>query len=307
MADLSVSLGDIRMANPVMTASGTCGYAFELNDFVDVAALGGFITKSITVEERAGNPPQRTHETSAGMMNAIGLANVGLERFCSEKVPLLEQMKVPVFVNVAGKVLDEYVTVSQRVAGLDCVAGLEINASCPNVKEGGITFGTNPSAISELVSAVRKACPDTYLVVKLTPNVTDITQMARAAVDAGADCLSLINTFVGLAIDIETQRPILANRTGGVSGPAIKPMAVYMVNRVYEAVGKPLGIPIVGLGGIATANDALEFILAGATAVCVGTQMMIDPNCAMAVISGIDDYCQRHEVGSVSELVGALK
>ncbi|MCF7956808.1 MAG: dihydroorotate dehydrogenase [Phycisphaerae bacterium] len=307
MVDLSVCLGDIRMANPVMTASGTCGYAFELNDFVDVSALGGFITKSITLEERAGNPPQRTFETAAGMINAIGLANVGLERFCSEKVPLLDRMEIPVIVNVAGKGVDDYVAVSRRVAGLDCVAGLELNASCPNVKEGGITFGTDPCAISELVSAVRKACPETYLIVKLTPNVTDIAQMARAAVDAGADCLSLINTFVGLAIDVETRRPVLGNRTGGVSGPAIKPMAVYMVNRVYEAVGKPLGVPIIALGGIATANDALEFILAGASAVCVGTQMMIDPNCAMVIISGIEDYCRRHEVASVMELVGALE
>jgi len=304
--DLSVRLGDVRLANPVMTASGTCGYAFELRDFVDLSRLGGFITKSITPEERQGNKPQRTVETAAGMLNAIGLANVGLERFIDEKLPLLKKMPIPVFVNVAGKTIEEYVAVSQRLSRISQISGLEINISCPNVKQGGINFGTDPKATAELVKAVRKSCPDTLLIVKLTPNVTDITFSAGAAVEAGADVLSLVNTFVGMAIDIETKKPILANRTGGLSGPAIKPMAVYMVNRVYNEVAKSADIPIIGLGGISCADDAIEFIIAGATAVSVGTQMMIDPGCAVGIVDGIEDYLVGHKLGSAGELIGSL-
>ena len=205
--DLSVQLSRVRLPNPVLTASGTCGYATELADFIDLACLGGFITKSITREPRAGNPPQRTCETAAGMLNSIGLANVGLDKFLSEKTLLLEQMPIPVFVNVAGKTLDEYVEVAQPISELSCVAGLELNVSCPNVKEGGIAFGTDPASVHRLVSAVRKACPKTLLILKLTPSVTDITLTARAAIEAGADVLSLVNTFTGLAIDIEHRPP----------------------------------------------------------------------------------------------------
>ena len=242
--DLSISLGDVKLANPLVSASGTCGYAMELSDFVDLAGMGAFFTKSSTAEERIGNPPQRTAETAGGMLNAIGLANVGLERFCSEKVPLLEKLKIPVFVNVAGKTIDEYVQVARRLAEIEIISGLELNVSCPNVKEGGITFGTDPDVIAKLVGAVRQNCKNTLLVVKLTPNVTDITVTARAAIDAGADALSLVNTFVGTAIDIEKRKHVLANRTGGLSGPAIKPMALYMVQRVYQEAAKPAGIPI---------------------------------------------------------------
>jgi dihydroorotate dehydrogenase (NAD+) catalytic subunit len=304
--DMSVQLGSMELANPVLTASGTCGYAFELADFVDLAQLGGFVTKSVTQEERAGNPPQRTFETSAGMLNSIGLANVGLERFIEEKVPLLKRMPIPVFVNVAGKTIEEYVTISERLRKIEAIQGLELNISCPNVKEGGIAFGVDAQATSELVRAVRQACPQILLIVKLTPNVTDITETAAAAVDAGADVLSLINTFVGMAIDIETRLPVLGAGTGGLSGPAIKPIAVYLVHRVYRQVAKARGIPIIGMGGIASAADAIEFLLAGASAIAVGTAAMTDPTSLIQVVNGIRDYAVRHQVRAVKELVGIL-
>jgi dihydroorotate dehydrogenase (NAD+) catalytic subunit len=304
--DLSVDLGKVRLSNPVMTASGTCGYAFELADFVDLAQLGGFITKSVTLEERPGNPPQRTYETAAGMLNSIGLANVGLERFLEEKIPLLERMPIPVFVNVAGKTIDEYVTIAQRLHKIEVVQGLELNISCPNVKEGGIAFGVDAQATAELVRAVREVCPQTLLIVKLTPNVTDITETAAAAVEAGADVLSLINTFIGMAIDIETRLPVLGSGTGGLSGPAIKPIAVYLVHRVYREVARDKSIPIIGLGGIANAADAVEFLLAGASAVSVGTVAMTDPTCLIQIANGIRDYAARHQVRALKDLVGTL-
>ena len=305
--DLSVELGSVRLANPVLTASGTCGYAFELGDFVDLSQLGGFISKSITLEPRAGNPPQRTVETAAGMLNAIGLANVGLERFVTERIPVLEKMGVPVFVNVAGKTVDEYVEVARRLAEAPVVAGLELNVSCPNVKQGGMSFGTNPVELARLVGAVRRECGESLLIVKLTPNVTDITIPARAAIEAGADGLSLVNTFTAMAIDSETRRCALGNRTGGLSGPAIKPIALYMVNRVYQEVAKAAGVPIIGLGGITGASDALEFIIAGASAVSIGTATMIDPVCLTDTISGIREYLVRHGLAGVRDLVGTLE
>ncbi len=304
--DLSVMLGTVRLANPVMTASGTCGYAWELNDFVDISQLGGFITKSITEQPRLGNPPQRTVETAGGMLNAIGLANVGLERFCEEKVPLLEKMPIPVFVNVAGKTIDEYVTVSRRLSQLSRISGLELNISCPNVEQGGLTFGTDPRMVHELVSAVREHCPTTLLIVKLTPNVTNITVIARAAVEAGADVLSLINTFLGMAIDTNSRKPILGNRTGGLSGPAIKPMAVHLVHRVYQEVARDAAVPIIGMGGISCAEDALEFIIAGASAVAVGTAAMVNPGCLAQIVQGIKQYLIRHNFQSARELVATL-
>ncbi len=305
--DLSVQLGSVQFANPVLTASGTCGYAFELADFVDLGQLGGFVTKSVTLEERAGNPPQRTYETPAGMLNSIGLANVGLERFIEEKVPLLERMPIPVFVNVAGRTIEEYVRISERLGKIEAIRGLELNISCPNVKEGGIAFGVDARVTSELVRAIRQACPQTLLIVKLTPNVTDITETAAAAVDAGADVLSLINTFVGMAIDIETHLPVLGAGTGGLSGPAIKPIAVYLVHRVYRQVAQPRGIPIIGMGGIADAADAIEFLLAGASAVAVGTAAMADPTCLIRIVNGIRDYAGRHQVRAIKDLVGILE
>ena len=303
---MSVALGSVKLPNPVLTASGTCGYAFELGDFVDLSGLGGFVTKSITLEARVGNRPQRIVETAAGMLNSIGLANVGLERFCEERLPLLERMGVPIFVNVAGRTIEEYVQVAERLSGSPVVSGLELNVSCPNVSEGGITFGVDPVATGQLVGAVRARCPDMLLIVKLTPNVTDIAESARAAVEAGADALSLVNTFTGMAIDIETRKPVLGNRTGGLSGPAIKPIAVYMVHRVYSEVARSAGVPIIGLGGIACADDALEFIIAGASAVSIGTAVLVEPGCLTKTVAGIKEYLVRHKIGSAAELVGSL-
>ena len=304
--DISVDFAGLRLANPVFTASGTCGYADELGDFMDVDSLGGFITKSITLKPRKGNPTPRIIETDAGMLNAIGLANVGLDRFIEEKLPIIAEMSVPVFVNVAGELIEEYVAVVERLAGVDAIAGFELNISCPNVAKGGISFGRDPTQVSEITSAVRKAARDKVLIVKLSPNVTDIRIIARAAAEAGADALSLVNTFTAMVIDIETRRPVLANRTGGLSGPAIKPIAVYLVNKVYGDVAKAVGIPILGLGGIRTAADAIEFLIAGASAVAIGTATFIQPDCATRIVDGIKEYCTKHNVTKLSDLVGSL-
>jgi dihydroorotate dehydrogenase (NAD+) catalytic subunit len=304
--DISVDFAGLRLANPVFTASGTCGYADELADFMDVNALGGFITKSITLKPRKGNPTPRIVETDAGMLNAIGLANVGLDRFIEEKLPIIAKMSVPVFVNVAGELIEEYVAVVERLAREDAIAGFELNISCPNVAKGGISFGRDPYQVSEITSAIRKAAGGKVLIVKLSPNVTDISVIACAAAEAGADALSLVNTFTAMVIDIETRRPALANRTGGLSGPAIKPIAVYLVNRVYGDVAKAAGIPILGLGGIRTAADAIEFIIAGASAVAVGTASFIRPDYATRIVDGIRDYCARHDIARLSDLVGSL-
>ena len=305
--DISIDFAGVRLGNPVLTASGTCGYADELSDFMDINALGGFITKSITLEPRKGNPTPRIVETDAGMLNAIGLANVGLERFVAEKLPIIETMSIPVFVNVAGTTIEDYVAVTERLASEKAIAGFELNISCPNVKKGGISFGTDPSQVEEITRAVKHACGEKVLIVKLTPAVTDISTTAKAALEGGADALSLINTFTAMVIDIETRRPLLANRTGGLSGPAIKPMAVYLVNKVYTEVTKEAGIPILGLGGIRTTADAIEFLLAGATAVAVGTASFIQPDCAVRIIEGIRGYCARHDVTRLADLVGSLE
>ncbi|MBP7051891.1 MAG: dihydroorotate dehydrogenase [Phycisphaerae bacterium] len=304
--DISVDFAGLRLKNPVFTASGTCGYCDELADFMDVSALGGFITKSITLKPRKGNRTPRIVETDAGMLNAIGLANVGLDRFLSEKLPIIGKMTVPVFVNVAGERIEEYVAVTERLAQEKAIAGFELNISCPNVAKGGISFGRDPAQVAEITSVVRKAAGDKVLIVKLSPNVTDISTLARAAVDAGANALSLINTFTAMVIDIETRRPVLANRTGGLSGPAIKPIAVYLVNKVYNEVAKQAGIPILGLGGIRSASDAIEFLIAGASAVAVGTASFIQPDAAIRVIDGIRDYCARHDIAKLCDLVGSL-
>ncbi len=304
--DISVDFAGIRLANPVFTASGTCGYADELADFADVNALGGLITKSITLKPRKGNPPPRTAETDSGMLNAIGMANIGLANFIEEKLPVIEQLTTKVFVNVAGETIDEYVAVIERLSAEKTIAGFELNISCPNVKKGGITFGTDPAQVAEITSAVKKVSADKILMVKLTPCVTDISIIARAAVDSGADALSLINTFTAMVIDTETARPVLANKTGGLSGPAIKPIAVYLVNKVYNEVTENTKIPILGLGGIRTASDAIEFMIAGATAVGIGTANFIEPGCAEKIIEGVKEYCARNNV-SIKELTGSLK
>jgi dihydroorotate dehydrogenase (NAD+) catalytic subunit len=304
--DISVDFAGIRLANPVMTASGTCGYVDELADFIDVNTLGALITKSITLKPRKGNAAPRIVETDAGMLNAIGLANIGVERFLAEKVPLIEKLKVPVFVNLAGQEISDYLATAQRLADT-CVAGIELNISCPNVKAGGITFGTDPVQVEKITSAVKKTLGNKVLIVKLTPSVTDIAVTARAAIEGGANALSLVNTFTAMVVDIETRRPKLANRTGGLSGPAIRPIAVYLVNRVYNEVAKKASIPILGLGGITTAADAMEFIIAGATAVAIGTASFIEPTASTDVIEGIGHYCRRHRVERLSDLIGSIR
>jgi dihydroorotate dehydrogenase (NAD+) catalytic subunit len=304
--DISVDFAGLKLANPVFTASGTCGYADELADFMDINQLGGFITKSITAKPRKGHATPRIVETDAGMLNAIGLANIGLDKFIEEKLPIIAKLSVPVFVNLAGETIREYVTVAQRLATEPTIAGFELNISCPNVERGGITFGTEPAQVTEITSAVKKAVSEKVLMVKLSPTVTDVSVIARAAVEAGADALSLINTFTAMVIDIETRKPILANKTGGLSGPAIKPIAVYLVNKIYNEVAKERGIPILGMGGIRTASDAIEFIIAGASAVAVGTASFIEPGCAIKIIEGIRKYCIRNNIANIKELVGSL-
>ncbi|MHC4295251.1 MAG: dihydroorotate dehydrogenase [Planctomycetota bacterium] len=304
--DLSVDIAGVRLANPIMTASGTCGYADEYADFVDLTQLGAFVTKSITREPRVGNEYQRVVETRAGMLNAIGLANVGLEVFITEKVPQLEQLGVPVFVNVAGTTIDDYLAVAEALDEVDVIRGVELNISCPNVKEGGIQFGVDPKQAEKVTAALRKVCRKNILIVKLSPNVTDITEIASAAIAGGADALSMINTFTAMAIDIETRRPVLANTTGGLSGPAIRPIAVHMVHRVYTQVARDAGVPIIAMGGIQYARDAIEFMLAGATALAVGTALFIDPGCLTQIRDGIADYLRRHNHTSINEIIGKV-
>ncbi len=304
--DISVDFAGIHLANPVFTASGTCGYADELSDFVDVNALGGFTTKSITRRPRKGHATPRIVETDSGMLNAIGLANIGLDAFVEEKLPILEKLSCAVFANLAGETIDEYLAVAERLAHEKAIAGFELNISCPNVEKGGISFGKEPEQVTEITSAVKRAAGEKILMVKLSPTVTDISVIAQAAVDAGADALSLVNTFTAMVIDIETRKPVLANKTGGLSGPAIKPIAVYLVNKVYNQVTKDRGIPILGMGGIRNASDAIEYIIAGATAVAVGTANFVEPGCAAKIIEGIKKYCTRNNITNIKELVGSL-
>lgn len=305
--DLTVDFAGLKLANPVLTASGTCGYAEELTEFMDVSSLGGVVTKSITLAPRKGNATPRIVETDSGMLNAIGLANIGLERFLSDKVPILESLGTVVFVNVAGQMIEDYVAVAERLAQEKAIAGLELNISCPNVKQGGISFGTDPALIRQITSQVKKVCAGKPLIVKLTPTVTDICATAKAAVEAGADALSLVNTFTAMVIDIETRRPVLANRTGGLSGPAIKPIAVYLVSKVYQEVARPAEIPILGGGGIRTSADAIEFMIAGASAVTVGTATFMQPDCALRIVEGIRHYCVRKGIRTLKELTGSLR
>ena len=306
MPDLSVNLAGLRLENPTLTCSGTCGYAFEYADYMDLSKLGAFVTKSITREERPGNEPARIVEVRAGMLNAIGLANVGLDRFLKEKVPQLRKMPCPVVVNVAGHSYDDYVETCAAMDGLDCVHSVELNVSCPNVKDG-LTFGTHPGRLKELVAMVKKVLPHKPLMVKLSPNVEDVTVTARAAVEGGADVLTLVNTFTAMAIDIHKRRPRLANVTGGLSGPAIKPIALHMVSRVYRQVAKSAGVPIVGMGGVQSWQDAVEFILAGASAVAIGTALFVDPATPNKICDGLSQYMANAKVERLSDLVGALE
>jgi dihydroorotate dehydrogenase (NAD+) catalytic subunit len=304
--DLTVNLAGLKLANPILTCSGTCGYAFEYADFMDLGRLGAFVTKSITLEERPGNEPARIVETRAGMLNAIGLANVGLKRFLSEKVPLLRKMPCPVIVNVAGHSFDDYAETCAAMDGLDCVAGVELNVSCPNVKDG-LTFGTHPGRLKELTGVVKTVLPHKPLIVKLSPNVEDVTVTARAAIDGGAQMLSLVNTFTAMAVDVWKRRPRLANVTGGLSGPAIKPIAVHMVSRVYRTVARSAGVPIIGMGGVQTWQDAAEFLLAGASAVAVGTALFVDPATPNKIVDGLAEYLKKIKVERLNDIVGALE
>ncbi len=299
--DLRVSIGSLKLQNPVMTASGTFGYAREFEPYVNLHRLGAVVVKGISLEPRNGNPPPRIVETSAGMLNAIGLENVGVERFIQEKMETLQGLNVPVFVNILGDTLDEYRAIAARLAGVKGIAGIEVNISCPNVKKGGVAFGTVP----EMAAAVTKAVKEEStvpVVVKLSPNVTDITVIARAVEDAGADAVSLINTLIGMAIDPRSKRPCLANVIGGLSGPAIKPVALRMVYQVAQAVS----IPVIGIGGIETAEDIVEFMLAGATAIQIGTANFVNPRASEDAVEGLARYVAEQKLGSVRELIGGL-
>jgi dihydroorotate dehydrogenase (NAD+) catalytic subunit len=289
-----------------MTCSGTCGYAQEYSDFMDLSQLGAFVTKSITREERPGNEPTRIVETRAGMLNAIGLANVGLDRFLAEKVPLIRKMPCPVIVNVAGHSFDDYTETCAAMDKLDCIVGVELNVSCPNVKDG-LTFGTHPGRLKELTAEVKKVLPHKPLIVKLSPNVEDITLTARAAIEGGAQMLSMVNTFTAMAIDIYKKRPRLANVTGGLSGPAIKPIALHLISRVYRTVARSAGVPIIGMGGVQFWADAVEFLLAGSSAVAVGTALFVDPASPNKIALGLTDYMKRMNIGSLKDLIGALE
>jgi len=301
-ADLSVDLGRIKLRNPVLTASGTFGYGDEYSELVDYSKLGGLITKAITLEPREGNPPPRIAETAGGMLNSIGLANCGVDAFIREKMPFLREVDTTVIVNVAGGTFSEYEEVAERLGRCEGIDGLELNVSCPNVREGGMSFGTRPEPVFEVVRRVRGAT-DLPLIVKLTPNVTDIVAIAVAAQEAGADAVSLINTLVGMAVDVETRRPKLASITGGLSGPAIRPVALAMVWKVASR----LNIPVVGVGGIFSYRDALEFLIAGATAVEVGTANFVNPTASVEIAEGISSYLEGRGYGSVREVIGSLE
>jgi len=300
--DMSVVLAGIQMRNPVMTASGTFGYGAEFADYLDLESIGAMVTKGLSLKPKAGNPTPRIVETPGGMLNAIGLQNVGIDAFIEQKLPYLKDVNTPVIANLYGNTLEEYGEVASRLDGLPGVAGIEVNISCPNVKQGGIVFGTDPRAAQEVVSLVRKNTSKP-LILKLSPNVTDVVLMAKACADAGADALSLINTLTGMAIDLERRRPVLANVTGGLSGPAIKPVALRMVWQVARAVK----LPLIGIGGIMNGRDALEFMLAGATAVQVGTASFLDPSAAQRIAKEMEEYLAEHNIEKVRSLIGALE
>lgn len=304
--DLATDLAGLRLANPLMTASGTSGFGPEYSEILDLSRLGAFVTKAVSLRPRKGNPPARTVETRAGMLNAIGLANVGLDAFVRDKVPYLESLGIPVIVNVVGHAVDEYVAVAAALDRVACVSGIELNVSCPNVADG-LEFGTDRRRLQALVSEVRAVVSRAKLIVKLSPNVTDIAETAAGAIDGGADVLSLINTLQGMAIDVDSWRPVLANRTGGLSGPAIKPVAVHMVHRVYSRVARSAGVPIIGMGGICDWRDAVEFMLAGATALAIGTALFVDPRTPIQVCDGLAAYLSARGLSSVKELIGRLK
>lgn len=301
MAKLDVNIANLHLKNPVLTASGTFGYGEEFSDFIDLNRLGGFIVKGTTLNHREGNPYPRMAETPSGMLNAVGLQNKGVDYFIDNIYPRIKDLDTHIIVNVSGATIDDYVAVCEKLAPLDRINAIEVNISCPNVKQGGMAFGTTCSGASEVTKAVRKAFPKT-LIIKLSPNVTSIVDIAKAVEAEGADSVSLINTLLGMAIDVERRRPYLSTITGGLSGPAVRPVAVRMVWQVAHAVN----IPVIGLGGIMNGRDALEFLMAGAKAVEVGTANFIDPAVTVKIIDEINDYCHRHNIADINEIIGII-
>lgn len=302
MADLKTTIGGLVMSNPVMTASGTFGYGVEYSDFMDISRLGAVIVKGTTNKAREGNPYPRMAETPSGMLNAVGLQNKGVDYFVEHIYPMVQTLGCQTIVNVSGSSIDDYMEIASALNRLEGIPAIELNISCPNVKEGGMAFGVKAESVFAVVSSVRKVYLKT-LIVKLSPNVTDITEMARAAESAGADAVSLINTLLGMAIDAESRKPLLSTVTGGLSGPAVKPVALRMVWQTYKAVR----IPVIGIGGICSASDAIEFMLAGASAIEIGTANFIDPSVSVKVIDGISAYLDRHGYSSVKQIIGALE
>ncbi|WP_423127652.1 dihydroorotate dehydrogenase [Gaoshiqia sp. Z1-71] len=302
MADLTVKINDLIFRNPVLTASGTCGFGEEISDFMDLTGLGGVVMKGTTLKHREGNDYPRMAETPSGMLNAVGLQNKGVDNFIKNIYPGIKNINTNFIVNVNGSTIEEYVELTERINELDKIPAIELNISCPNVKEGGMAFGVSCPSAAAVVKAVR-AVYSKPLIVKLSPNVTDIAEIARAVEDQGADSVSLVNTFLGMAVDAEKRKPVLSTVTGGLSGPAIKPIALRMVWQVYQAVK----IPVIGMGGIMNATDAIEFILAGASAVQVGTAIFIDPTIPLQIVEGINAYLDKHHMESVNELIGSLQ
>lgn len=302
MANLKVEIGGLQLKNPVMTASGTFGYGIEFADFIDLSRLGGIIVKGTTLEAREGNPYPRMAETPSGMLNAVGLQNKGVDYFAEHIYPEIKDIDTHIIVNVSGACIDDYVATAERIASLPAIPAIELNISCPNVKQGGMAFGTSCASAASVVKAVRKVYPKT-LIVKLSPNVTNIAEIALAVEAEGADSVSLINTLMGMAIDAERRRALLSTVTGGLSGACVKPIALRMVWQVAHAVK----IPVIGLGGISSAEDAIEFFLAGASAIQIGTANFIDPAITIKVIDGIDNYLNRHGFTSVTDIIGALE
>ena len=295
--DLTVDLGKLVLSNPVVAASGTFGYGLEYTEFLDLNDLGGFSTKGLSLKPKSGNPVPRVIETASGMLNAIGLENIGLDAFLSEKLPLLKMYKTRIIVNFFGETIQQYEEMALALSKEERIDALEMNVSCPNVEEGGLQFSSDPEILREVVDAVRKVT-DKFLIVKLSPNVTDITTLAKAAEDAGGDALSVCNTFVGMKVNLETGKPYLANRTGGLSGPAIKPLAL---NMVYETA-RTVKIPVIGIGGISNSDDAIEFLMAGAKAVQIGTANYVDPKVTVKVVDGIRDWCRENQISKLADL-----
>ena len=300
-SSLEIKIGAMRMKNPVMTASGTFGYGVEFADLMNLGELGGIVVKGLSLKPVPGNPPPRIIETACGMLNAIGLENIGIETFVRDKLPRLRDFPTPVIVNIYGKTIEDYTAITEIIDGVEGIDAIEVNISCPNVKAGGVAFGADPVVAARVIESVRRKTRKT-VIVKLSPNVTSVPVIARSVENAGADAISLINTITGMAIDAETRRPVLGNITGGLSGPAIKPVALRMVWEVARVVN----IPVIGMGGIMTPADALEFIIAGATAVQVGTANFVNPTVCLEIVNGMREYLERHEMEHIGELTGSL-